>query len=210
MLKNLSRGKPDGALPRTEVYIAVVDDFKNVTFDRPDFLLKELSGHSEEAAEEKLAAYALLARALELSFGLDSLSGLSKSEDGKPFFNGFSVSVSHSHGLVAAAVSLGDVGVDIEEVTPDRFNAGLAEKIYCEGEPAPRCADEFILLWTKKEALFKRKGGGCFLPWKINTAGMDFKTVSAWYNGKSFYVTVSADNASGIGFFSLSQSIKLT
>ena len=63
MLKNLSRGKPDGALPRTEVYIAVVDDFKNVTFDRPDFLLKELSGLSEEAAEEKLAAYALLARA---------------------------------------------------------------------------------------------------------------------------------------------------
>lgn len=209
MLKDLSRGKPDSVLPRTEIYIATVEDYKGAGFKRPDFLVKELSGLRQEAADEKLAAYAVLARALDLCFCAKDLSGLGKTEAGKPIFDGFGVSVSHSRGLAAAAVSNGAVGVDIEEIRPDRFNAGLADKIRCGEESAPCCADEFVLLWTKKEALFKLRGGSRFLPWKIDTSGVEFKTASARFNGKSFYVTAAADSVSDLSFFSLSPSLTL-
>ena len=88
-----------------------------------------------------------------------------ESGDGLP---PLSFNLSHTHGLVACAITSGsDVGVDVESIGRD-VTDGVAERFFSERENADlrQCATaalrarRFIELWTLKEAYVKAIGKG--------------------------------------------------
>lgn len=84
---------------------------------------------------------------------------------GKPHLpgTGLFVSVSHSHHLVAVAVtSSGPVGIDVEHVAP-RDTAGLARVVLAPDECASDAAG-FYRYWCRKEAVVKATGEGLRVP----------------------------------------------
>ena len=111
-------------------------------------------------APESLCAYLLLAKALSNFNCGDSLI-LSRSELGKPRFDGsnISFSISHSERLAVCAVSdEGGVGVDIEakEISPEKA-VKLAKRYFNDDEITTVEAnpEKFARIWTKKEAKAK-------------------------------------------------------
>jgi 4'-phosphopantetheinyl transferase len=96
--------------------------------------------------------------------------------NGKPFLveeGGFraSFSLSHTHGMVACAVTRdADVGVDVECVDRDMDTAGIAARFFAPAEAAHLMQldpvgrrNQFFDLWTLKEALAKALGVGMAL-----------------------------------------------
>ena len=94
---------------------------------------------------------------------------------GKPFapdFPDWHWSVSHSSHVAIVAIARGrKIGVDIERVRPNAIVAGALA-------PGERAAndEEFLQLWTLKEAFLKARGDG----WIIAPADID---VSHWRRG---------------------------
>ena len=108
---------------------------------------------------ESAAARELLALAMERELSLSpSDYTLEKDALGKPYLVGapVSVSIAHSKGAVAVALSENAVGVDIEPVMPihDRVMKRFV------GEGAGCSDDEKTRLWTRYEALSKLIGSG--------------------------------------------------
>lgn len=85
-------------------------------------------------------------------------------EHGKPYFKdkkNLFFNISHCQTAVAVAVDDAEVGIDIEEVR--RYRESLRKYVLNEEESGRIEADdkeEFIALWTKKEAVFKYYGTG--------------------------------------------------
>ena len=89
-------------------------------------------------------------------------------EHGKPYSTGREkvyFSVSHCGGAVAAVAADQEVGIDIEET--GRYKANLERMVLNEEEQelldslsGDKRAEEFIGLWTRKEAVFKCLGTG--------------------------------------------------
>lgn len=82
---------------------------------------------------------------------------------GRPRLTGHSklhISLAHSHGVVAAAASTTDVGVDVERSDPSRLSPEAAQVVLAVGELAQAAAstDEgraLLRSWVRKEALVK-------------------------------------------------------
>ena len=97
-------------------------------------------------------------------------------ETGKPYVgvgSGMYVSISHSHGLCAAAVSDSEIGVDIEYIDPSRSVERLkrlAERFFSQDELAYIKAEadagdavlpeRFFEVWCAKESYVKYTGAG--------------------------------------------------
>ena len=89
-------------------------------------------------------------------------------ESGKPYVgvgSGMYVSISHSHGLCAAAVSDSEVGVDIEYIDPNRSVERLkrlAERFFSadELEYVSGLPERFYEIWCAKESYVKYTGAG--------------------------------------------------
>ena len=97
-------------------------------------------------------------------------------ESGKPYVgvgSGMYVSISHSHGLCAAAVSDSEVGVDIEYIDPSRsterlkrlaarfFSADELAYIKAEADAGDAVLPErFFEVWCAKESYVKYTGAG--------------------------------------------------
>lgn len=97
-------------------------------------------------------------------------------ESGKPYVgvgSGMYVSISHSHGLCAAAVSDSEIGVDIEYIDPSRSTERLnrlAERFFSADELAYIKAEadagdavlpeRFFEVWCAKESYVKYTGAG--------------------------------------------------
>lgn len=116
------------------------------------------------------AARELLAHAL----ALDAPPALVYGAHGKPELEqgGLRISLSHTRGAVACAVSESPVGVDVEPLgRPVRDWERLAQRYYTPEEQS--CADSperFLEIWTRKEAYLKRDGHGLSMPLgQINT-----------------------------------------
>ncbi len=83
--------------------------------------------------------------------------------------------LSHTHGLVAVAVTLAhDVGIDVEIVDQKRAGLEFAERAFAPAEVALlRAASSdalpgtFFAIWTLKEACIKALGGGLSVPLEI-------------------------------------------
>lgn len=110
------------------------------------------------------AARILLRALLTARFGAEGetlFAALRKNENGKPLLDGgLYVSLSHSHGMAAAALASAPVGIDLERILPltenkqkllDRFFPG-EETQAAKEDPA---GVEFCRFWTRREAAFK-------------------------------------------------------
>ncbi|MDA1310080.1 MAG: 4'-phosphopantetheinyl transferase superfamily protein [Proteobacteria bacterium] len=127
----------------------------------PDILL---SGRPE--TPERAAAYGLLDRMLR-DVGPITVADLIKDDLGRPYCPsrpGLSVSVAHTDGAVAAAVSTeGRVGIDVEAATlydPIVGDLVLTPAQRASIESAEKPDDLFLRLWTRKEAIGKALGVG--------------------------------------------------
>lgn len=135
--------------------------------------LAELGATRQPAERERrLAARALLRGLLLRVAGPAAAAGaIRRSALGAPLLGeggGWSVNVSHTRGLVAAAVSRGArVGMDVERHDDALDHAAVAQRFFHTGE----CADlarldreagraRFFALWTGKEAVAKALGLG--------------------------------------------------
>ncbi|GAB2939690.1 hypothetical protein GCM10027280_30010 [Micromonospora polyrhachis] len=92
--------------------------------------------------------------------------GVGRAPGGRPILTGagagLEVSISHSHGVAVVAVTAaGPVGVDVEQVR-DLPSVELAARWFTPQEAAwvARHPDDFLLLWTQKEATGKAYGRG--------------------------------------------------
>lgn len=133
----------------------------------------ELSDAEREAAakflnvsarEAFVAGRSGIRRAAAIYTGLDPRDlVVSTSATGKPFFENADLhfNVSHSGGVVVAAVSGSPVGIDIEVPGRCRDFLEIARRFFHPDE-ADRCSgeDEFLRLWTAKEAMLKLAGTG--------------------------------------------------
>lgn len=92
--------------------------------------------------------------------------GVDREPGGRPVLTGagagLEVSISHSHGIAVVAVTAeGPIGVDVEQVR-DLPSVELAARWFAPQEAAwvARHPDDFLLLWTQKEATGKAYGRG--------------------------------------------------
>lgn len=124
-----------------------------------------------------------------------------KNEYGKWSCDGAYFSLSHSERVVAVAVSVVPVGVDIEFIEQTNFNSRLAERILNERELAiynnvvpeeQQCA--LARFWTKKEAVFKREGGAHFTPSAIDTLQNDIYSQHLQLTSGEFCLAASTAN----------------
>lgn len=77
--------------------------------------------------------------------------------NGKPMASGCYFNISHSHGLVACAVSDVPVGIDVEKIRP--VSPRLLRILSPAERESVRRDEDFFRLWTLKEALIKCQGG---------------------------------------------------
>ena len=120
--------------------------------------------------KESLGGLVALWRLLsERSIGLPL--SIARDSSGKPYFESASAlpfSISHSHGICAAALgdgTSGEVGIDVEAILDGAKADRIAERFFSDGEKkefelAGRTADSFYSIWTAKEAAAKLDGKG--------------------------------------------------
>ncbi len=108
------------------------------------------------------SARALLAKAVEREYGLDSTAFPEKREaDGKPYLEGapFFFNLSHSGGYVVCALSDSPVGVDIEKILP--VSLKVMRRFFGRTILSPR---EQMRVWTRYESYGKMVGSGIPYP----------------------------------------------
>jgi 4'-phosphopantetheinyl transferase len=97
-------------------------------------------------------------------------------------WSGLHTSLSHSHGMIAAAISTGGpVGIDIQHLVPGLDTTGLSARFFpadeagyvAAGRDASARADRFAHLWARKEAVVKAAGGRLWPNLKIAVRGGD-------------------------------------
>lgn len=85
---------------------------------------------------------------------------------------GLNFNISHTHGLIALAVTLArEIGVDVEHVRHRQVSLGIAHRFFAAEEvaalaqvAAAQQQDRFFEYWTFKEAYIKARGMGLSLP----------------------------------------------
>ena len=125
----------------------------------------------DEDKRRSLAAQLLIEQLLFDHYGLTDIP-LHREAGGRPYLTGCDlfVSISHSHEMVACAISSESVGIDIERIRPTQRK--LLEKVCVDEELAyvqpgddmlctdPQTLRRFFEIWTAKEAYFKKRGTG--------------------------------------------------
>ena len=118
---------------------------------------------NSESVADSLTALLLLSKLLgKIGTDVDSLV-LCRDKNGRPYFENSSLdfSVTHSHGVVAVALSdSGRVGIDVESsnMTPERAEK-LAERYLSKEEASSLSSvEDFLRVWTEREAYVKQSG----------------------------------------------------
>lgn len=114
----------------------------------------------------KMDAYELLGRAVGLVWGMESLPGIARAENGKPYFPEYPerhFNLSHSGEYVLCALSDAPVGVDVEVVRPRK--EGLPAYTFKGADYERWLAlggdwEAFYTLWTEVESVIKYTGEG--------------------------------------------------
>jgi 4'-phosphopantetheinyl transferase len=145
-----------------EVYIL---DITNLELEQylkklPNNFLVQVNKYKEENQRKRsfFSWYLLYLKFLERKINAFNLK-VEFNENGKPLIEGINFNISHSHNLVAVAISSHEVGIDLELIE-DKDNSKIAKKIMNEEEYQKYLKNKeyFYKVWTKKEAYLKRKG----------------------------------------------------
>lgn len=172
------------ALPLANVYIAALPT------DAPlgEVACKERQAEiaavtNEKVKREKYFVWKLLERALDHSFGVQGKNiTLTKESYGGWSAEGVYLSLSHSKGAVAVAVSRAPIGIDIEHLHAHRtdrvadYVMNTTELAAFAALPAEQQEQRLLEVWTAKEALFKSQGLERFLPKEMDTTAASIKT----------------------------------
>ena len=188
------------------LFVAKISDLKD-NQKLPPFVNEEISRiANEKRINEKRASWGLLDYALKNFLKKsDDFEKIYK-KDGKPYSRDYFFSFSHSHELVALAISKNNIGVDIEKVGKLKDFSRLLQYICTEDELNKNnltSDDDLIKLWTKKESAFKLQGGKRFVPSQLETNLITSKTYKIEFNCEYYYITVCLDKDLEISFINL-------
>ena len=155
---------------KVQIYYSKIKSFNSeepvhIVENLPDVKKNQLmSLRLEKDKNASLSAYLLLKKALKANDIEISNYEYVVSEKGKPslFYCPYQFSISHTDGLCVVAISIDEVGVDVEKIKPYRLKI---ERIFtpldCEfingSEQKERT---FYQIWTSKEAYVKALGTG--------------------------------------------------
>jgi phosphopantetheinyl transferase len=168
------------SLPLLDVYVARIPsdeiDLSSIASAKRRAYIEAAS--NESVRRERYFVWRLLEYAVQRTFGkrLADLSAV-QTASGAWQLEGVELSLTHTDGVVAVAVSRSAVGVDIEHEATERVEK-LAGKILTESErveldaiTAPEGARSYIIeRWCMKESIFKKSGEGAFVPSSVDTA----------------------------------------
>ena len=168
----------------------------------------EIDGVSNpEVKRQKYYVWRLLEYALERSFGLKSGSLTFQKEGGRYTCDKAFFSLSHSHGVLAVAVSRDSVGVDVEKVE-ERDTDRLAQRVFNAVETAhyeSLSAEEkvsfFFRAWTVKEALFKAANKEAFVPTEYDALSDGVKSMEQVVEGERFFLSVATKTPERIRWY---------
>lgn len=196
-------------LPIVDVYIAALPKDAAVGHLPCKARMQEINSVSNERVRrEKYFVWQLLCYALERSFGLRG----KKLDFVKESFGGWSVgdlsvSLSHSKGALAVAVSRAPVGIDIEPIRTPRSEK-FAEHIMNEAElagyrslPTNEQEERLIEMWTAKEAIFKSKHLPAFIPNQNDTLTESYRTNRTTVEGEEYVWSVATATPERIRVF---------
>ena len=196
-------------MPIVDVYVTALPDSEPAG----EFLCAErnkeiASVGSEKVRREKYFVWKLMLYALERSLGLhEKNTEFTKEEYGGWSVKGAHVSLSHSGGAIAVAVSRAPVGVDIEKIAPPKSES-MAERIMNEAElseysslPDGEKEERLISIWTAKEAIFKSKHIKSFIPNATDTKAEKHKTDIITVSGEKYAWSVATATPEKIRLF---------
>ena len=115
---------------------------------------------------------------------------------GKPFLPGnpFYISLSHSAGYAAAAVSEAPIGIDLQSIS--RISDSVLKRFYSQEErlwvEAGAAAERSVRLWTMKEAYGKLLGTGIYSG-PLFTAAFDHDRLITQYENALFFFPEAPD-----------------
>lgn len=160
-------------LVEVDVYVAELPEGDVCYPVFPEERETELRGiSSDRTRREKYYAWRLLEYALLESFGLSMEEAeLYRSISGKWLSPRAELSISHSGGAVAVAVSRGPVGLDVERCGRG-LGRGFAARMLTERELTSLGKEEEAVTetWCKKEAIFKMRGDVRFIPREVESS----------------------------------------
>lgn len=160
---------------------------------------------------QRTFAWQVLCTGINRSLGLEAERiDLHLSETGKWISNACDCSLSHCDGAVAAAVSRKPVGIDIEPKDSPRYREKLLDKIATEKERAridgTDAALGVVKLWTRKEALFKRRNQSAFIPIKEDATGDDVRTLLIPLD-RDYIVSISAESFQNLRVYTVDAAL---
>ena len=184
-------------IPVVDVYLASMPDHP---MDQPiacDLRRQEIDAVTHPRVKmEKYYVWKLLGYGLNRSFGLniDTLE-FHLDEFGRYVTEKAVFSLSHSHGLLAVAVSRGEVGIDVEPLGA-KLPEKMADRILTPEELASYITkedkqNELVRIWTAKEALFKASGKACFDPVQQDTSKGGYCTFETEVADVTYAVSVA-------------------
>lgn len=145
----------------TEVYVAVIPSEVEYEPVLPKERQQQLdAAQNESVRAQRYTVWNTLLAGLLHSRGLDAEAAkLTKDHNGKWTSAVCGISLSHCKTAVAAAISDGAVGVDLESACDPRFSDALFHRITSEPERNAKLPQEIRIpvVWTRKEAAFKRR-----------------------------------------------------
>ncbi|HOC98009.1 MAG TPA: 4'-phosphopantetheinyl transferase superfamily protein [Bacilli bacterium] len=145
-----------------EVYVL---DITNLELEKylkklPSNFLDQVNKYKEDDQRRRsfFSWYLLYLKLVERKLNVSDLKVVFN-ENGKPLIEGINFNISHSHNLVAVAISSHEVGIDLELVE-EKNNERIAKKIMNEEEYQKYLKNKeyFYKVWTEKEAYLKRRG----------------------------------------------------
>ncbi len=195
-------------LPIADVYTFKIPSEYEILSVYPQKRQEEIESVSNQKVKaEKYFAWKLLEYALMRTFGykIGNLT-FTKNSYGKWLLNECYISLSHSHEMVAVALSKKPIGVDIELIKATKPNA--IERVLTRRELKvlknieEQEKDKYLLTtWSKKESAYKRDGESKFLPSKIDTSKIDFYEKIIKEEGKEYVLTVCSELFNSVRHF---------
>lgn len=124
----------------------------------PRNVIEKISNKEKKSYQESLYAWWILQHFAKEWLGISNLN-VTFNENGKPIFEQFCASISHSKGVIAVALSVEEVGIDIEKVAPISRIEKLIDTLYAHPlEARQNPIMHFYTTFTKKEAKMKYEG----------------------------------------------------
>ncbi|MCM1259833.1 MAG: hypothetical protein NC182_02620 [Prevotella sp.] len=124
----------------------------------PKNVIEKISVKEKKSYRESLYAWYILQYFAEEWLGISDLH-VTFNENGKPIFEQFYASISHSKGVIVVAISTEEVGIDIEKITSISRIEKLINTLYAHPlDASVNPVMHFYMTFTKKEAKMKYEG----------------------------------------------------